>query len=136
MSVRTEKVAQEIKNKLNTAMSKDLSEIGGLGLVTVSKVIVTPDLKMAKIYLSFLGNQIPIDECLEKIEVKKKHIRFLLAKIIVLKYMPELFFYHDDTIEYADKIQKLINDTQEKDKSINKDRAPDSEPDSDQELPQ
>lgn len=117
MSVRTEKVAQEIKNKLNQAMSKDLSEIPGLGLVTVSKVIVTPDLKIAKIYLSFLGNKIPIEECLEKIELKKKHIRFLLAKLIVMKYMPELHFFHDDTIEYADKIQKLINEVQVKDKN-------------------
>ncbi|MBK7446367.1 MAG: ribosome-binding factor A [Ignavibacteria bacterium] len=36
-------------------------------------------------------------------------MRFLLAKHISLKYMPDLNFYHDDTIEYADKIQKLIN---------------------------
>ncbi|MBS1516933.1 MAG: 30S ribosome-binding factor RbfA [Bacteroidetes bacterium] len=115
MSVRTEKVAQEIKNKLNQAMSKDLSEISGLGLVTVSKVTTTPDLKIAKIYLSFLGNKIPVEECLEKLEARKKHIRFLLAKLIILKYMPELQFYHDDTIEYADRIQKLINEIHEKD---------------------
>jgi len=115
MSVRTEKVAQEIKNKLSQAMSKDLSEISGLGLVTVAKVIVTPDLKIAKIYLSFLGNKISVDECLEKLEGKKKHIRFLLAKLIILKYMPELQFFHDDTIEYADKIQKLLNQIQIKD---------------------
>lgn len=109
MSVRTEKVAGEIKHKLNSAMSKDLSEISGLGLVTISKVLVSPDLKLAKIYLSFLGNKEPIDVCLERINSKKKHIRFILAKHITLKYMPDLNFYHDDTIEYADKIQKLLN---------------------------
>ncbi len=109
MSVRTEKVAGEIKHKLNSAMSKDLSEISDIGMVTISKVIVSPDMKLAKIYLSFLGNKEPIDICLERINSKKKHIRFLLAKHISLKYMPDLNFYHDDTIEYADKIQKLIN---------------------------
>lgn len=109
MSVRTEKVAGEIKHKLNSAMSKDLSEISGLGLVTISKVLVSPDLKLAKIYLSFLGNKEPVDVCLERINNKKKHIRFILAKHITLKYMPDLNFYHDDTIEYADKIQKLLN---------------------------
>ncbi|MEO8210573.1 MAG: 30S ribosome-binding factor RbfA [bacterium] len=110
MSIRTEKVAEEIKHKLNTAMSKDLSEISGLGLVTISKVIMTPDLKQARIYLSFLGNKEPIDKCLEKINNKKKHIRYILAKHIILKYMPELVFYYDDTTEYADKMQKLINE--------------------------
>lgn len=109
MSIRTEKVAEEIKHKLNTAMSRDLSEINGLGLVTISKVLISPDLKVAKVYLSFLGNKDPIDVCLEKINEKKKHIRYLLAKHIVLRYMPDLMFYHDDTIEYADKIQKLLN---------------------------
>jgi len=110
MSIRTEKVAEEIKQQLNTAMSKDLSEIGGLGLVTISKVIMSPDLKLAKVYLSFLGNTEPINICLERINNKKRHIRYILAKHIVLKYMPDLVFYHDDTIEYSDKIQKLLNE--------------------------
>ena len=109
MSIRTEKVAEEIKHKLNTAMSKDLSEIGGLGLVTISKVIITPDLKLAKVYLTFLGNKEPVEKCLEKINAKKKHIRYILAKHIILKYMPDLNFYYDDTAEYADKMQRLIN---------------------------
>lgn len=109
MSIRTEKVAEEIKHKLNTAMSKDLSEINGIGLVTISKVLMSPDLKLAKVYLSFLGNKEPVEKCVEKINNKKKHIRYILAKHIVLKYMPNLVFYYDDTIEYADKMQKLIN---------------------------
>ncbi|MBK7446368.1 MAG: ribosome-binding factor A [Ignavibacteria bacterium] len=57
MSVRTEKVAGEIKHKLNSAMSKDLSEISDIGMVTISKVIVSPDMKLAKIYLSFWGTK-------------------------------------------------------------------------------
>lgn len=110
MSVRSEKVAEEIKHQLNGAMSKDLSEISGLGLVTISKVLMSPDLKLAKIYLSFLGNKEPVDKCIEKISNRKKHIRYLLAKRIVLKYIPDLIFYHDDTIEYADKMQKIFNE--------------------------
>ena len=117
MSVRMEKVGEEIKNKLNFVMSKDLSEISGLGLVTITKVLMTPDLKIAKVYLSFLGNKEPIDTCLERINNKKKHIRYLLARQIVLRYMPDLNFYHDDTIEYADKIQKLLNEVRKDDES-------------------
>ncbi|MBX7043485.1 MAG: 30S ribosome-binding factor RbfA [Ignavibacteria bacterium] len=110
MSIRSEKVAEEIKHQLNTAMSKDLSEIPGLGLVTISKVIMAPDLKLAKVYLSFLGNKEPAEKCVEKISSRKKHIRYLLAKHIVLKYVPDIMFYHDDTTEYADKMQKIFNE--------------------------
>lgn len=109
MSIRTEKVAEEIKHKLNTAMSKDLMELH-LGLVTISKVRMTADLKMAKVYLTFLGNSYPAEKCLDKINLRKTHIRYLLGKNLKLKYTPELNFYYDDTLEYADKIQKLLND--------------------------
>lgn len=109
MSLRTEKVSEELKHKLNTAMTKDLSELS-VGLVTISKVIVSPDLKNAKVYVTFIGNKEPVEKCIEKINNRKGHIRYNLAKSITLKYTPEIIFYHDDTSEYADKIQKIFND--------------------------
>jgi len=115
MAYRVEKVSEEIKHKLNTAMTKDLMELN-LGLVTISKVIMSPDLKLAKVYVSFIGNKEPADKCIDRLNYRKKHIRFMLAKQIKLKYMPELTFYHDDTMEYADKISRLF-------KEINKDNA-------------
>ena len=61
MSHRPEKVAEEIKHKLNSAMSKDLMELN-VGLVTISKVMMTPDLRIAKIYVTFLGNKEPVEK--------------------------------------------------------------------------
>jgi ribosome-binding factor A len=109
MSFRVEKISEEIQHKLNTAMSKDLMELH-IGLVTISKVIMSPDLRLAKVYISLLGNKDTPEKCIEKINLRKKHIRFLLAKHISLKYMPELIFYYDDTLEYADKINKLLKE--------------------------
>ena len=114
MSIRTEKVAEEIKHKMTTAMARDLQELN-LGLVTISKVIVSPDLKIAKTYLSFLGNKLPIKECLKLITERKPHIRFLLGKQLTFRYTPDLLFFHDDTIEYADKIEKLLKSIQKPD---------------------
>lgn len=117
MTHRTEKVAEEIKHKLNSAMSKDLMELN-LGLVTISKVIMTPDLRIAKIYVTFLGNKEPVEKCLDRINYRKKHIRYLLAKNLKIKYIPELNFYYDDTLDYADKINKLLNEVK-KDSHLN-----------------
>ncbi|MBK8552811.1 MAG: 30S ribosome-binding factor RbfA [Ignavibacteria bacterium] len=113
MSIRTEKVAEDIKHKLNTAMSRDLSEISGLGLVTISKVIISPDLKLAKVYLSFLGNKEPVENVSKKLIPRRSISDIFLAKHIIMKYMPDLNFYYDDTAEYADKMQKLINEIKE-----------------------
>lgn len=114
MSIRLEKVSEEIKHRMNSAMSKDLTELHA-GLVTVSRVIMSPDLKIAKIYVSFLGNKEPVDKLVEKINNRKGHIRFLLGKQIKLKYVPELIFFYDDTMEYADRINKLLNEVKRND---------------------
>lgn len=118
MSIRLEKVSEEIKHRMNSAMSKDIMELHA-GLVTVSRVIMSPDLKIAKIYVSFLGNKEPESKLVEKINSRKGHIRFLLGKQIKLKYVPELIFFHDDTMEYADRINKLLNEVK-KNEELNK----------------
>lgn len=109
MSIRTEKVAEEIKHRITDVLSKDIAELQ-LGLVTVTKVIVSSDLKNAKIFVSFLGNKTPVEKCLDKINYRKKQIRMHLGARIHLKVTPELQFYHDDTMEYADHIEKLIKE--------------------------
>src|ERR1700674_4755736 len=87
--------------------SKELSELR-LVLVTVTKVIMSRDLKTAKIFLSFLGNKTPGDECISIINDRKKLIRMHLSSQIYLRSIPELFFYYDDSLEYANKIDELI----------------------------
>jgi len=107
MSIRTERVSEEIKHKISSVLSKDLSELQ-LGLVTVTKVIMSRDLKTAKIFLSFLGNKEPAEEGIVKINARKGIIRMHLSSKIYLRSMPDLYFYYDDSMEYASKINELI----------------------------
>ena len=109
MAYRAEKVAEEIRHRLNSAMSKDISK-PDMGLVTISKVLLSPDLKIAKVYVTFLGNKEPNEKCVDNLNLRKAHIRFLLGKQLKVKYIPELNFYYDDTFDTADRIFKLLND--------------------------
>ncbi|MGA2667393.1 MAG: 30S ribosome-binding factor RbfA [Ignavibacteria bacterium] len=109
MSVRTEKVSEEIKHKINEVLTRDLSELD-LGLVTVTKVVMSRDLKTSKIYLSFFGNKQTGQKCIDKINFRKKQIRMHLGSRIYLKAVPELLFYYDDSLEYANKIDELIKE--------------------------
>ncbi len=118
MSIRTEKVSEEIKHKISSVLSKDLSELH-LGLVTVTKVIMSRDLKTAKIFLSFLGNKEPAEECISKINARKGLIRMHLSSKIYLRSMPELYFYYDDSLAYADKINELIGKIHKDDQPLN-----------------
>lgn len=119
MSIRTEKVAEEIKHQLAGILTRDLAELH-LGLVTVTRVRISKDLKKAKIYLSFIGNKEPVDKCIEKVNNRKKQIRMHLGANMHLRFVPELDFYFDDTIEYASRIDEII-------KEIHKDEEPGDE---------
>lgn len=117
MSIRTEKVAEEIKHQIAGILSRDLAELH-LGLVTVTRVRISKDLKNAKIYLSFIGNKEPSETCLEKVKNRKKQIRMHLGSKVHLRFVPELDFYFDDTIESANRIDELIKDIHKDDKPL------------------
>ncbi|MCC6865641.1 MAG: 30S ribosome-binding factor RbfA [Ignavibacteria bacterium] len=116
MSIRTEKVAEELKHQLANILTRDLAELH-LGLVTVTRVRISKDLKNAKIYLSFIGNKEPAEVCIEKVNNRKKQIRMHLAQNIHLRFVPEIEFYFDDTIEYASRIDEIIKDIHKDDEN-------------------
>ena len=77
--------------------------------MTVTQVKVTNDMKIAKIYISFLENKKTVDKLMVILKDKTKLIRHYVGLELNLKYIPELRFYNDDTMQYAEKINKLIN---------------------------
>ena len=78
------------------------------GLLTVTKVKVADDLKLAKVYLSFLENKKPIEDILEILVSKHNLIRHHMGLKLTLKYIPQLQFYYDDSIYHAQRIDDLI----------------------------
>lgn len=78
-------------------------------LVSVSAVRVSPDLSIAKVYLSIF----PADksqELLESITKSAKTIRYELAQVVrfQLRKCPELAFYLDDSLDYIENIDRLL----------------------------
>ena len=69
---------------------------------------VTDDLKLAKVYLSFLENKISVDDILAIFGEKHNLIRYNLGQNLTLKYTPQLRFYYDNTMEQAERIDHLI----------------------------
>ena len=106
------------QKKISGVIQKDLAEIlqraatdGGLKgtLISVSKVAVTTDLSIAKVYVSIFptGNA---QELLSGIKENQPLIKHELASRTrhQLRRMPELNFYLDDSLEYIDKIEKSL----------------------------
>jgi len=79
-------------------------------LISVSTVHVSPDLSLAKVYLSIFPSE-KGKELLESIEKNKKTLRYDLGQIVrnQLRRIPELSFFLDDSLDYVEKIDKILN---------------------------
>jgi ribosome-binding factor A len=113
MSYRVDKVEHLIKEEISLIFLHKLSNLN-LGFITITNVRVSPDLKMAKIYLSVFDKE-KREIVLDKIEDKKGYIRSELAHRIRIKFIPELKFFIDDTLDYVEKIEGLIKKIHEDD---------------------
>ena len=124
MSHRIDKVEHLIKEEISLIFLHKLSNLN-LGFVTITNVRVSPDLKLAKIYLSVLEKE-KRSLVLDKIEDKKGYIRTELAHRIRIKFIPELKFFIDDTLDYVEKIEGLIKKIHENDDNKTNERYSES----------
>ncbi len=108
-SKRQQKFGRQIQKDLSDIFQKDFRDIFGRGMVTITDVKVSPDLSIARCYLSFLLVDKP-QEIVDALNEKQKAIRNVLAGKIrhQVRIIPYLSFYLDDTAEYAAKIDALF----------------------------
>ncbi|MBO6517145.1 MAG: 30S ribosome-binding factor RbfA [Bacteroidia bacterium] len=110
------------KDKLGKQLQKDLGEIIDSAskqllkgtMVTVLEVDVTPDLGLAKVYLSFLNSKDKQAD-LEVLEENRTTIRHYLASKLKnqMRKVPELMFYIDERIDRAERIEDILRQIRE-----------------------
>lgn len=106
---RLGRIDEEFKKEMSSIISYELKEPKVTGLVSVTRVKVTPDLRYAKVWVSIL-NAKNTEETLEGLKKSAGFIRAELAKRINLRYTPELSFVIDDSLEYGAKIDSILKD--------------------------
>jgi len=113
---RNRRVSDGIKRIIGEIFIKDMPS-NEFGLVTVTNVKCTTDLREAKIYLSIYNQDPELRiKSLRRIKNKASYIRGLLGRRISLKYVPKLIFFEDDSQEYAENIERLIQSLHKGDK--------------------
>ena len=108
-STRQKKVARLIQKELAILFQQGSKNLFMGKMVTVTVVHVTPDLALAKVYLSLFPPE-DKEDLLKMIEEKNKFIRHELSKKIrhQVKGIPELSFYIDDSLDYVENIERLL----------------------------
>ena len=115
---RLGRIDEEYRKEISQIISYQLKNPNVTGLISVTKVKVTNDLKYAKVYVSILNSK-NLKETMEGLKKSSGFIRSELARKINLRNTPEILFELDDSLEYGAKIDSILkeimpNDTEEK----------------------
>src|ERR1044072_6760742 len=108
-SQRQLKVSRLLQKELGEIFQRETRLLFGNALITVTQVRVSPDLGVAKVYVS-LFNVPDTKALLESIKANTKEIRMKLAERMKkqLRIIPNLTFFHDDSLDYAMRIDELL----------------------------
>ena len=77
------------------------------GMITIASVKMSPDLRIAKVYVSIYRSATTPDILIKRMNTHMPEIRKRLAGEVEMKYLPELRFYRDDTLDAAERIDEL-----------------------------
>jgi ribosome-binding factor A len=108
---RQQKIGRLLQRDLSEIFQFDMKAIAAGSLVTVTKVTVSPDLSIAKVFLSLFGAK-DKQVILSAIKLRSKEIRLLLGKRVrhQLRIIPDLMFFLDDSLDYIEHIDQLLHE--------------------------
>ena len=106
---RMGRIDEEYRKELSQIISYELKNPNATGMISVTKVKVTNDLKYAKVYVSILNSK-NIKDTLKALKKSSGYIRSELAKRVNLRNTPEIIFELDDSLEYGARIDSILKE--------------------------
>ena len=104
---RMNRIDEALKKELSNIISYELENSKITGMISVTKVKTTPDLRYARVYVSILNSKNK-KETLAGLKQASGYIRSQIANRINLRITPELIFELDESLEYGAKIDSII----------------------------
>lgn len=106
---RFERINEEYRKEISNIIDNKLKNPNVTGLISVTKVKVTADLKYAKVYVSILNSK-NIKETLAGLKKSSGFVRSELARTVNLRNTPEIIFELDESLEYGARIDSILKD--------------------------
>jgi len=114
MSVKIDRISSEVGKVVSEIMLLEARD-ETLKHITVTGCTVTNDLSFANIYYTYMGTE-SLEDVKKNLEVAAPYLRTVLASKIELRHTPELRFLYDESIEYGQNIERIINELHEEEK--------------------
>ena len=106
---RLNRINEELKRELSSVISYELKNPNVTGMISVTRVKITPDFKYAKVYVSILNSK-NVNKTMEGLKESSGFMKSRLAKTINLRVTPELVFELDDSLDYGERIDSILKE--------------------------
>jgi ribosome-binding factor A len=116
LSHRTERVAEQIREEVSQILSTEVAD-PGVGLVTVTRVKVTPDLSLARVYWTILGTAAERKETQKALARAAAYVRHLLSTRVNLRRSPEVLFTYDQSVAAQDRVEQILQELKQEKES-------------------
>ncbi len=127
---RADRVGDQIRSEMSELLAREVHD-PGIGFVTLTEVRVTPDLQLARVYYTALGDAGVRRATARALRRAAPFLRRHIGRRLRLKRVPELEFVYDESIERQDRIEQLIRDIHANEAAPEGEPGPDAAEDDD-----
>ena len=106
---RPQKVGEQIRIELSQLLARDVHD-PGIGFITLTKVSVTPDLQLARVYYTSLGDEKALRETGKALGRALPFLRRQIAQRVRLRRVPELEFFYDKSVAQHDRVEQILQE--------------------------
>jgi ribosome-binding factor A len=107
LSHRVERVAEQIREEVSQILATEVAD-PGIGLITVTRVKVSPDLSLARIYWTTMGDAAERKKTAKALGRAAAFVRHLLATRMSLRRSPEVTFLFDESVAAQDRVEQIL----------------------------
>lgn len=123
---RQDRVRELIKRELGEILRRELS-VNQVGIVSITDVDLSPDLRHARIFLSFVGTPSQRETATQMVESYRLRFQSMLAQSVILKYAPQLRFETDAAVERGNRVLDILDELErDEDSPLNEETTKDS----------
>ena len=112
-SHRPDRVGEQIRDELSTLLTRGAVHDPGIGFITLTRVKVSPDLQVARVMYTSLGDDKARKETAKALTRATPFLRRQIGSRVRLRRVPELEFRFDESIEQQDRLEQILRDLHE-----------------------
>ena len=110
---RPDRVGDQIRQELSDLLSRGVVHDPGIGFITLTRVKMSPDLQLARVFYTMMGDAAARRETAAALERATPFLRRQVGSRLRLRRVPEIEFRFDESVAHQDRIEQILRDLHE-----------------------